>query len=215
MEKEEFGENKWEEIRPYIYLNRDFFGSVILDLIKMGDCGFSLKVNPQFYNLLVQMGLLSDFVMLNLEVTDVAPLVAKCLKALKNQNNVFTFCTVCHASWCGLQQVNIKISTIPDGDRDVKHAAVFAVASKDFPGSAGFQLSYLQWSWKGLTIIQRQPQGSLGPTVVHLDHRGVQKYFLKILLEYKYFKIHLSVDNIFTYLWAAYIESISERLNLF
>lgn len=77
--------------------------------------------------------------------------------------------TVSHASLCGLEQVNVEVSTVTDGDRDAEQAAVFAAAWEELPGSAGRQLPDLQQSRQGLTFTQRQPHRGLGPAVVHLD----------------------------------------------
>lgn len=80
-----------------------------------------------------------------------------------------TFSAVSHASLCGLQQVNVEVSTVSHGDRDAEQAAVFAAAREELPGSAGRQLPDLQRPRQGLSFTQRQPHWGLGPTVVHLD----------------------------------------------
>lgn len=82
---------------------------------------------------------------------------------------LLTLCTVTHATLCGLEQVNIEVSTVSDSDWDAKHAALFAAAREKLPCSAGCQLPDLQRPWQGLTLTQRQPHRGLSPTVVYLD----------------------------------------------
>lgn len=64
---------------------------------------------------------------------------------------VLTFCTVAHASWGGLQEIDKEGAAVPDGHGDAEQAAVPG-APQHLPGGTARQPLALPRSWQGFRL---------------------------------------------------------------
>lgn len=81
---------------------------------------------------------------------------------------MFTFSAVSHAALRRLQVVDQEVAAVPHRDGDAEKAAVFGAAMEELPCGAGGELADLAGS-RQRGVLQRQPDWSLGTTVVHLQ----------------------------------------------